>query len=138
MEASMQSDATRPSEPTMETDVLTRKTHGLIASDRVEGTPMCRSNGETIGTIQRLMIDKLSGRVAYVILSFGGILGMGRKHLPVPWARMQYSTALEAYAIDLTDEELAEAPSYAADMDFDWGDRELGVEIDDYYKVPRY
>ena len=134
----MQSDATRPSEPTMETDVLTRKTHGLIASDRVEGTPMCRSNGETIGTIQRLMIDKLSGRVAYVILSFGGILGMGRKHLPVPWARMQYSTALEAYAIDLTDEELAEAPSYAADMDFDWGDRELGVEIDDYYKVPRY
>jgi sporulation protein YlmC with PRC-barrel domain len=132
----------------MQTDMLTgetqprktqpRKTHSLVASDRVEGTAVRRSNGRKIGTIQRLMIDKVSGNVAYAILSFGGILGMGRKHLPVPWSQMQYSPFLEAYEINLTDDELAKAPSYAADKDFDWGDREREVEIHDYYQARRY
>jgi len=40
------------------------ETHTLIASDRVEGTPVRRGNGEKIGTIERLMIDKLTGNVA--------------------------------------------------------------------------
>ena len=53
--------------------------HSLIASDRVEGTPVRRTNGEKIGTIERLMIDKLSGNVAYAVLSFGGFLGIGQQ-----------------------------------------------------------
>ena len=56
----------------MQTDTSTRQSHNLIASDRVEGTPVRRSSGEKIGTIERLMIDKLSGNVAYAVLSFGG------------------------------------------------------------------
>jgi PRC-barrel domain len=55
--------------------------HNLIASDRVEGTPVCRPTGEQIGVIQRLMIDKLSGQIAYAVLSFGGFLGFGQKTL---------------------------------------------------------
>src|SRR3954451_5379610 len=80
------------------------KPHNLIASDRVEGTPVRRTNGEKIGTIERLMIDKLSGNVAYAVLSFGGFLGMGQKHLPIPWARLTYDRTLGAYQLDLTDE----------------------------------
>jgi len=121
----------------MQTDTLERK-HSLIASDRVEGTAVRRSDGTKIGAIQRLMIDKLTGNVAYAILSFGGILGMGQKHVPVPWSRMQYSPLLEAYEINLTDEELGKAPSYAADKGFDWGDRKREVEIHDYYKTRSY
>jgi hypothetical protein len=49
--------------------------HNLIASDRVEGTPVCRPTGEQIGVIQRLMIDKLSGQIAYAVLSFGDRIG---------------------------------------------------------------
>jgi len=75
----------------MQTDTSTRQPHSLIASDRVEGTPVRRSSGEKIGTIERLMIDKLSGNVAYAVLSFGGFLGMGQKHLPIPWARRKAS-----------------------------------------------
>ena len=121
----------------MQTDTLERK-HSLIASDRVEGTAVRRSDGTKIGAIQRLMIDKLTGNVAYAILSFGGILGMGQKHVPVPWSRMQYSPLLEAYEINLTDEELGKAPSYTADKGFDWGDRKREVEIHDYYKTRSY
>ena len=52
-------------------DVLT-KPHQLIASDRVEGTAVRRPTGDRLGHIEQLMIDKVSGRVSYAILSFGG------------------------------------------------------------------
>src|SRR5258708_6999769 len=113
-------------------------THGLIASDRVEGTPVCRSNGEKIGTIHRLMIDKLSGNVAYAVLSFGGFLGVGQKHMPVPWARLKYDPTQESYQLDLTDDELKRAPAYEADQDFDWGDRSQEIVVHRFHKVPQY
>jgi hypothetical protein len=112
--------------------------HNLIASDRVEGTAVRRPNGEKIGAIQRLMIDKLSGNVAYAVLSFGGFLGMEQKHLPVPWGRLKYDPAQEAYKLDLTDEELRRAPAYEADKEFDWGDRSQEILIHSYYKAPHY
>jgi hypothetical protein len=122
----------------MQTDTSTRQSHSLIASDRVEGTPVRRSDGGKIGTIERLMIDKLSGNVAYAVLSFGGFLGMGQKHLPIPWVRLTYDRALGAYHLDLTEEELKRAPSFAAGEDFDWGDRSREIEIHNYYRVPPY
>ena len=77
----------------MQTDTSARPSNNLIASDRVEGTPVRRSSGEKIGTIKRLMIDKLSGNVAYAVLSFGGLLGqpyhdptnLRRKRRPLIW-----------------------------------------------------
>src|ERR1700720_3281096 len=125
-------------EATMQTDTLTQKSHSLIASDRVEGTPVRRSDGEKIGTIERLMIDKLSGNVAYAVLSFGGFLGMGQKHAPIPWARLNYDPTLGAYHLDLGNEELSGAPSIAADEELDWGDRSREIEIHNYYRVPPY
>jgi sporulation protein YlmC with PRC-barrel domain len=119
-------------------DTLQSKAHSLIASDRVEGTHVRNSDGRKIGTVQRLMIDKLSGTIAYAILSFGGFLGMGQKHLPIPWSRLTYDRTLGAYHLDLAEEELAAAPSFATDKDFDWGDRDEEVRIHDFYRVPPY
>src|ERR1700730_19310632 len=76
--------------------------HNLIASDRVEGTPVCRPTGEQIGVIQRLMIDKLSGQIAYAVLSFGGFLGFGQKHFPVPWRSLKYNPKHGAYEFEVT------------------------------------
>src|SRR5690242_15216974 len=92
----------------------TSQAHSLIASDRVEGTPVRRTSGEKIGTIERLMIDKLTGNVAYAVLSFGGFIGIGQKHAPIPWARLTYDRMLGAYHLDLSDEDLRQAPSVAA------------------------
>ena len=119
-------------------EVLTSPSHSLIASDRIEGTSVCRPSGEKIGTIQRLMIDKLSGNVAYAVLGFGGFLGMRQKHLPIPWTRLSYNPAHGAYQLDLTNEELDRAPAYEVDKDFDWGDRPQEILIHKYYKAPHY
>src|SRR5690606_1604173 len=104
----------------MAIDQVMTKSHNLIASDRVEGTAVRRPNGERIGHIERLMIDKLSGKVSYAILSFGGFLGMGASLLPLPWTRLTYNRNSESYQLDTTDDELKRAPSFLADKEFDW------------------
>ncbi|SEI19932.1 PRC-barrel domain-containing protein [Tardiphaga sp. OK245] len=83
----------------MTPDVMT-KPHSLIASDRIEGTAVRRPNGERIGHIERLMIDKISGKVSYAILSFGGFLGLGSNLLPLPWARLTFNRTLDAYQLE--------------------------------------
>ena len=113
------------------TNVLERP-HPLIASDRVEGTAVRQPNGE------RLMIDKVTGKVSYAILSFGGFLGMGTNLLPLPWARLKYNPRFEAYELDIDDDELRRAPSFRADKDFDWGDRSQEAELHRYYGIPPY
>jgi len=118
-------------------DVMS-KPHELVASDRVEGTAVRRPNGDKIGHIERLMIDKVTGKVSYAILSFGGFLGMGANLLPLPWARLTYNMTFEAYELDIDDEELKRAPSFRADKDFDWGDRSQEAELHRYYGVPPY
>jgi len=114
------------------------KPHALIASDRVEGTLVRRPGREKIGKIERLMIDKISGSVAYAVLSFGGFLGIGEKHLPIPWSKLKFDRVMQSYEVDISDEELAKAPSYAADKDFDWGDRSQEQQVHDFYKARPY
>jgi hypothetical protein len=122
----------------MQAASVTREAHSLIASDRVEGTPVRRPDGEKVGTIDRLMIDKISGKVAYAVLRFGGFLGMGEKHLPLPWTKLHYNAELLAYELTVSDDELNRAPSYREDQDFDWGSREREREVHAYHKIPPY
>src|SRR5258706_12789201 len=110
-------------EATMQTDTSAPQSHSLIASDRVEGTPVRRSSGEKIGTIERLMIDKLSGNVAYAVLSFGGFLGLGQKHLPIPCAPFTSYRPLAAYQLGLSPADLVPGPPFAAGEQFAWRDR---------------
>ena len=114
------------------------KPHQFIASDRIEGTAVRRPNGDMIGHIERLMIDKVSGQVSYAVMSSGGFLGMGAKLLPLPWGRLRYSPRFEAYELDLDEDELRRAPSFRADADFDWGDRSQEAELHRYYGIPPY
>jgi hypothetical protein len=61
--------------------------HDLIESDRVEGTPVYRSTGDRIGHIERIMIEKVSGKATYAIMNFGGFLGMGEYSYPLAMVR---------------------------------------------------
>ena len=72
-----------------------RETGSLIGSDKVEGTNVYRSNGDKIGSIERIMIDKQSGKVGYAVMSFGGFLGIGANLIPLPWGRLRYNTRFE-------------------------------------------
>jgi hypothetical protein len=115
-----------------------RETASLIGSDKVEGTNVYRSSGDKIGSIERIMLDKQSGKVAYAVMSFGGFLGIGHEHYPVPWSLLTYNTQLGGYEVNISDQQLKGAPSYANDNDWNWEDRKRAQQVYDYYRVPPY
>jgi len=93
----------------------------LISSKKVEGTPVVSPEGARLGTIDSFMVDKYTGEVAYAVMSHGGTLGVGADLLPLPWALLGYDTAKGGYVIDMTSEELAQAPRYKAEEDPEFG-----------------
>jgi PRC-barrel domain len=110
----------------------------LIESDRVEGTTIYDPSGNNIGSIKRLMIEKISGRVAYAVMSFGGFLGMGTEEHAVPWNKLTYDTNLGGYRTDITEQQLHGAPAFSRDQSYDWTGRNRERELHDYYGASYY
>lgn len=84
--------------------------HHLISSDRVEGTNVYNTQGDKLGSVDRLMIDKQKGRIAYAIMSFGGFLGLGEEYHPLPWDTLTYDNDKEGYVVNLSKDQLNDAP----------------------------
>lgn len=86
----------------------------LISSKKVEGTPVVDRDGSRIGTIDTFMVDKYTGRVAYAVMSFGGTFGFGASLFPLPWPLLEYDEEMGGYRLEITRDELNEAPRFHA------------------------
>jgi hypothetical protein len=115
-------------------EVATDETLNLISADKVVGTSVYNRQGENLGEVYGLMLNKLNGRVAYAIMSFGGFLGIGESYHPLPWRALTYSTDLGGYVIDMDRERLKAAPHYRRAEEAERL-RER-ARIDAYYLVP--
>ncbi|MEJ7928278.1 PRC-barrel domain-containing protein [Sphingobium sp. AN641] len=104
----------------------------LIASDRVEGTAVYNRQGEKLGRISHFMVDKRSGQARYAALSFGGFLGMGQEHYPLPWSMLDYDVEKGGYVVELDKAVLENAPRHAADQRPDFDER-YGRNVYQYY-----
>lgn len=93
-------------------ETVTEAVHKLILGSRVEGTSVFNKNGEKVGHIDDLSIERVSGRVAYVIMSFGGFLGIGERFHPIPWSLLDYDVERAGYVVPLDKAELKDAPHY--------------------------
>ncbi len=114
------------------------ETVSLISAEKVIGTNVYNTAGDSLGNINDVMIDKKSGRIAYAVMSFGGFLGMGERYHPLPWPTLKYDTRQGGYVVGLTKEQLEQAPTYAADETPAWGDRAYEQRIHDYYRAQPY
>jgi hypothetical protein len=119
-------------------DVAREETSRLIAADKVNGTAVYNRAGERLGTVYDVMIDKVSGKVAYAVMSFGGFLGIGERYHPLPWSVLTYDTGMGGYVVDLDRSRLEGAPTYAANENIDWNDRAWGQRVSDYYGTRPY
>ena len=117
---------------TAATTTSSMSSHDLISSNRVEGTAVYNNAGEKLGSIDHLMIDKLSGQVRYAVLEFGGFLGVGTDRYPLPWNVLKYDTSLDGYVVPLDKAKLEGAPRYAQ-TDAPAYTEEYGKRLSSYY-----
>ena len=110
--------------------------HHLVAASRVEGAPVFSNAGGKLGKINDLLIDKVSGKAVYALMSFDGFLGSGERYYPVPWALLDYDEARGGYVAPLTKDQIESGHSV--------GDREVQDEVawreqvHAYYSVAPY
>lgn len=110
--------------------------HQCVSSDDVNGTEVYGADGKSIGEIDHLIIDKLSGKVTYAVMSFGGFMGLGHSHYPVPWSMLSYDTSLGGFKTNLTEQQLKDAPEFSDDNA--WQDRDWETRTHQHYGAPVY
>ena len=106
----------------------------VISSDKVNGTKVYNPQGDRLGSIDDLVIDKRSGLVRYALLEFGGFLGMGTDHYPLPWSMLKYDVERDGYVVPLDKAQLESAPHHPVDERPPYSD-EYGRKVYDYYGV---
>ncbi len=112
-----------------------RPNHALVSSEDVEGTTVYDKAGEKIGEVERLIIDKVSGRVHYAVVSFGGFMGLGHSHYPLPWDALSYDTSLDGFRTNVSEQQVRDAPEFSDDS---WKDRNWERNIHTHYQVEPY
>lgn len=107
-----------------------------IEASRVTGTPVYNRAGEKLGQIEDIVLSKVEGQAVYAVLSFGGFLGMGDHHYPLPWSILHYDTDKGGYLVNLTREQLEGAPRHASGETPEWGDPAWHTRVTDHYSRP--
>ena len=95
------------------------KVEGPVATaDQVErliGTDAVAADGRKVGKIENLLVAP-NGRVDYVVLEWGGVLGLGERQVAVPWKDVALNADSSQATIDMTREQLEQAQRYDPDV----------------------
>ena len=118
-----------------ENTIARDETSDLISSAKVEGTAVYDDAGERLGTIDSFMVGKRDGQVRYVVLSFGGLFGMGERYHPLPWDALTYDTDKGGYVVGLSKEQLERGPSYRKGEEPAFDRAYVGTIIDYYSPI---
>ena len=110
----------------------------VLAASTLTGNSVRNSAGDDLGEIDEIMIHLPSGRVAYAVLSFGGILGIGSKLFAVPWSALQVDEDKKCFVLDVDKKTLESAPGFDKDNWPDMTDTAWGSEVYAYYGITPY
>lgn len=110
----------------------------VMAADTLQGDAVVNANGDKLGDIEDIMIDVPSGRVAYAVLSRGGVMGVGGKLFAIPWDALTLDADRECFVLDIDEAQLANAPGFDKDHWPSMADRTWGSEVYSYYNRRPY
>ena len=110
----------------------------LMGANTLDGEDVYNTKDEDLGDIKEIMIDMRSGRIAYAVLSFGGVLGMGDKLFAVPWSALKLDTVKKRFTLDINKERLDGAPGFDKDAWPRMSDQVWGKQVHSYYKAKPY
>jgi sporulation protein YlmC with PRC-barrel domain len=104
----------------------------------LQGDKVVNGNGDALGKIEAIMLDVASGRVAYAVLTFGGIFGMGTKLFAIPWSALTLDAAEKSFVINVGKEHLEKAPGFDKDHWPSMADQGWAAAVHTYYQVKPY
>lgn len=110
----------------------------VMAADTLEGDDVVNAQGENLGEIEDIMIDVPSGRVAYAVLSFGGVMGVGDKLFAIPWSALMLDADRKCFVLDVDKEQLKNAPGFDKDHWPSMADRTWGEQVHTFYNRRPY
>ena len=110
----------------------------LVKTSNVIGVDVKNAAKEDLGKIEEIILHKTSGNVCYVVLSFGGILGMGDKLFSIPWNAIHYDNEDRCFILNVDKEKLKRAPGFDKDNWPDMADETWGAEIYKFYETKPY
>lgn len=109
----------------------------LMGADTLNGNDVVNLRGDSLGDIKEIMLDMRSGRVAYAVLSFGGVLGMGDKLFAVPWNALKLDTVNKRFVLDAEKSTLESAPGFDQDAWPNMADASWEKDIHAHYGTAR-
>lgn len=112
----------------------------VLSATTMIGDTVVNPEGEELGTLKELMIDLDEGRINYVVLSFGGFLGMGDKLFAIPWEAFTLNPAEHTFILNVDKELLENAPGFDKDNWPDSAQYQSGWLLDlyNYYGYTPY
>ena len=111
----------------------TEQQHNLYRGSRIIGTNVYDPKDRKIGQIKDLILDGRRGEVAYAVVSFGGVMGVGKKLHAIPWQALQPSDDGNYYILHADRETISQAPGFDKARWPDMADRKWNAEIDRYW-----
>ncbi|MDI1351956.1 MAG: PRC-barrel domain-containing protein [bacterium] len=108
-------------------------TSRIINADNVIGVNVKNTQNENLGEVEAIMLDKETGKVAYVVLSYGGFLGMGDKFFALPWSVLTYDPSDDCFKIPLDQQKLKNSPGFDKDQWPDMSSPTWSKSINTYY-----
>jgi sporulation protein YlmC with PRC-barrel domain len=110
-----------------------------ILASKVKGTTVYNNGGDKIGTIEDIVLDKMSNNIMFAVLGSGGVLGMGEKYRPIPWSVLDYDSDKGVYVVPLDKPTLEGAPAYRMeDLTRGDGNDAIRAKTFSYYNAPQY
>lgn len=109
-----------------------------IRASKVIGTPVYNGAGDKIGTVEDVVLDKLSNNIMFAVVGFGGFLGINEKFHPLPWSTLDYQKDRDGYVVNVTKEQLEAAPADRIEELTRADGDGLRDQVYDYYQAPRY
>ncbi len=108
-------------------------TSDVVKSDEVIGVDVKNTQKESLGSVHEIVLDKQNGNVRYIVLSFGGFLGLGDKLFALPWNAISYDKNEECFILNVDKEKLQNAPSFDKDKWPNMSDKAWGESVYNYY-----
>lgn len=113
-------------------------TRDQIRASDVKDADVYNADGEHLGHIEDIVLNKQDGKATTAIMSFGGFLGIGERYHPLPWQTLHYDTGRGGYVVNVSREQLEGAPHFGAGEEPDWNDPRYDHRIMTYYGIPPY